>query len=94
MLIEYPEYTAEEFNVLNPTVLIELGDIVYYAVNVALEPEIYYWDYTCNKFRHVIYIFATLDIVYQDMLLEEFAEYRQVEQENMDKSSTEEDFII
>lgn len=42
MMTEYPEYTAEEFDVLSPTILIELGDVVYYAINVVLEPEVYY----------------------------------------------------
>lgn len=94
MLVEYPEYSTEEFNILKPTILIELGDVVYYAINVALETEVYYWDYEQSKFRHIIYIFATLDVVYQNILLQELAEYRQVELENADDTFSDEDFII
>lgn len=94
MLMEYPEYTIEEINVLKPTILLEIGDVVYYAINVALEPQIYYWDYQKNKFRHVIYIFAKLEDYCQDMLLQELAEYRQIELENADNAFVDEDFII
>jgi hypothetical protein len=94
MMTEYPEYTAEEFDVLSPTILIELGDVVYYAINVVLEPEVYYWDYRQNKFKHIIYIFATLDPAYQNILLQELAEYRQIELENADNAFNDEDFII
>lgn len=94
MLVEYPEYSTEEFNILNPTVLLEIGDVVYYAINVALEPQIYYWDYQKNKFRHVIYIFAKLEDYCQNMLLQELAEYKQVELEAEDNSTFgQEDFI-
>lgn len=90
MMTEYPEYTVEEFDVLSPTILIELGDVVYYAINVVLEPEVYYWDYRQNKFKHIIYIFATLEDFWQDILLQELEEYQQVKLEAEDNNM---DFI-
>lgn len=90
MLCEYPEFTEEEFFNLEPTTLIEIKDTVYFAVELLLEPQIYYWDCNKNKYVHVIYKFATLEDFWQDILLQELEEFEQVKLEAEDNNM---DFI-